>query len=84
MRAQLAKAFGGVRGIIEAAVPTIAFTITWIITEQLKLSLIVSVALAVALLLVRVVQRSTPQFVINSLIGIAIGAFFASRSGDAK
>ncbi|MGW0479751.1 DUF3159 domain-containing protein [Nonomuraea sp. NPDC003214] len=84
VRAQLAKAFGGVRGIIEAAVPTIAFTLTWITTEQLRLSLIVSIALAVALLLVRLVQRSTPQFVINSLIGIAIGAFFASRTGDAK
>ncbi|TDD01401.1 DUF3159 domain-containing protein [Nonomuraea deserti] len=84
MRAQLAKAFGGVRGIIEAAVPTIAFTVSWITTEDLKLSLIISVALAVVLLAVRIVQRSTPQFVINSLIGIAIGAFFASRTGDAK
>ncbi|TYB68653.1 DUF3159 domain-containing protein [Nonomuraea sp. PA05] len=84
MRAQLAKALGGVRGIIEAAVPTIAFTLSWIFSEDLKLSLIISVSLSVVLLLIRVVQRSTPQFVINSLIGIAIGAFFASRSGDAK
>ncbi|MFI7447860.1 DUF3159 domain-containing protein [Nonomuraea sp. NPDC049714] len=84
VRAQLAKAFGGFRGIVEAAVPTIAFTLTWIITEELRLSLIISITLAVALLLLRVVQRSTPQFVINSLIGIAIGAFFASRTGDAK
>jgi len=84
VRAQLGKAFGGVRGIVEAAVPTIAFTVTWISTEELRLSIIVSVALAVALLLVRLVQRSTPQFVINSLIGIAIGAFFASRTGEAK
>ncbi|MFI6904920.1 DUF3159 domain-containing protein [Nonomuraea sp. NPDC050394] len=84
VRAQLGKALGGVRGMIEAAVPTIAFTVTWITTEQLKTSLIVSIALAVLLLLARLVQRSTPQFVINSLIGIAIGAFFASRSGDAK
>ncbi|NUW42819.1 DUF3159 domain-containing protein [Nonomuraea rhodomycinica] len=84
VRAQLAKAFGGVRGIIEAAVPTAAFTLAWIVTEQLKLSLIVSVSLSVLLLLARVLQRSTPQFVINSLIGIAIGAFFASRTGDAK
>lgn len=84
VRAQLAKAFGGFRGIVEAAVPTIAFTLTWITTEELRLSLIISIALAVVLLLLRIVQRSTPQFVINSLIGIAIGAFFASRTGDAK
>ncbi|MEU0570214.1 DUF3159 domain-containing protein [Nonomuraea sp. NPDC005983] len=84
VRAQLAKAFGGVRGIIEAAVPTVAFTISWITTEELKLSLIISITLSVLLLVARIAQRSTPQFVINSLIGIAIGAFFASRTGDAK
>ncbi|MEU9884359.1 DUF3159 domain-containing protein [Sphaerisporangium sp. NPDC051011] len=84
IRAQLAKALGGVRGIIEAAVPTVTFTITWIATEQLRTSLIVSIGMAVLLLLVRVVQRSTVQFVLNSLVGIAIGAIFASRTGQAK
>ncbi|MFI7440213.1 DUF3159 domain-containing protein [Nonomuraea indica] len=84
VRSQLAKAFGGVRGIVEAAIPTAAFTLSWIITEDLRLSLIISIALAVVLLVARLVQRSTPQFVINSLIGIAIGAFFASRTGEAK
>ena len=84
IRGQLAKAFGGVRGIIEAAVPTITFTGMWIATSDLKMSLIVSIAAAVVLLVVRVLQRSTPQFVINSLIGIGIGAFFASRTGGAR
>ncbi|MFC4586921.1 DUF3159 domain-containing protein [Sphaerisporangium corydalis] len=84
IRAQLAKALGGVRGIVEAAVPTVAFTITWIVTEQLKPSLMISIGLSVLLLVVRLAQRSTPQFVINSLIGIGIGAFFASRTGEAK
>ncbi|NRQ35063.1 DUF3159 domain-containing protein [Nonomuraea sp. NN258] len=84
MRAQLAKAFGGVRGMIEAAVPTAAFTLSWITTQNMKTSLIISISLSAVLLLVRIVQRSTPQFVINSLIGIGIGWFFASRTGDAK
>ncbi|GAA4190030.1 DUF3159 domain-containing protein [Streptosporangium oxazolinicum] len=84
IRSQLAKAFGGVRGVIEAAVPTIAFTGMWIATSDLKQSLIVSISAAVLLLAVRLLQRSTPQFVINSLIGIGIGAFFASRTGQAE
>ena len=84
VRAQLAKALGGRRGILEAAVPTIAFTISWISTEQLRLSLIISIGTAVLLLLVRLAQRSTPQFVLNSLVGIAVGAFLASRTGEAK
>ncbi|MFB9680057.1 DUF3159 domain-containing protein [Streptosporangium vulgare] len=84
IRSQLAKAFGGVRGVVEAAVPTIAFTGMWITASDLKMSLIVSISAAVLLLLVRLLQRSTPQFVVNSLIGIGIGAFFASRTGEAK
>ncbi|WP_433500493.1 DUF3159 domain-containing protein [Sphaerimonospora sp. CA-214678] len=84
VRAQLSKALGGKRGIVEAAVPTIFFTGMWIATHDLKTSLIVSIASAVVLLLIRLAQRTTPQFVLNSLLGIGIGAFFAMRSGDAK
>jgi hypothetical protein len=84
VRSQLAKALGGKRGIVEAAVPTIAFTVGWVTTEDLRTSLIISISLAVVLLIVRLLQRSTPQFVINSLLGIGIGAFFAANTGEAK
>ncbi len=84
VRGQLAKALGGRRGIVESAVPTALFTICWIISHDLKLSLIISVVATVALLAVRVAQRSTVQFVLNSLFGIGIAAIFASRSGEAR
>src|SRR5690606_4075336 len=84
VRAHLAKALGGKRGIIEAAAPTIVFTLMWLTTHDLKLSLMVSIGSTVALLLVRLVTRSTPQYVLNSLVGIGIGALFASRTGEAK
>ena len=84
VRGQLAKALGGRRGIIESAVPTALFTISWISTHDLKLSLIISVVATVALLVVRLAQRSTVQFVLNSLFGIGIAALFASRSGEAR
>ena len=83
VRTRLAAALGGRRGIVEAAVPTIAFTVTWVSTHQLRLALGVSVGLAVVLLVVRVAQRQSPQFVLNSLLGIGIGAVFALRSGEA-
>lgn len=88
VRMQLAKALGGKRGMLEAAVPTLAFTITYLSTKDLRTALVLSVSAALVLLVVRIVQRSTPQFVINSLIGIGIGALFAYRSaqggGDAS
>jgi hypothetical protein len=86
VRAQLAKALGGRRGMLEAAVPTILFTGLWLSTRELVLALLVSVGAAVVLLAVRLVQRSTPQFVLNALFGIGIGWLFvrlaASRGGS--
>lgn len=82
VRAQLSRALGGRRGMLEAAVPTILFTLTFLGTKELGLALAVSVAAAVVLLVVRLVQRSSVQFVVNSLFGIGIGAFFAWRSAQ--
>jgi len=84
VRQRLAEAFGGARGIVEAAVPTITFTLCYLTTRELRMSLIIASALTAVLLIVRVVQRSNPQFVINALVGIGIAALFASRSGEAR
>ena len=88
VRAQLSKALGGRRGMIEAATPTLLFTIVFLATKELRLALALSVAAAVALLVVRLVQRSTVQFVVNALVGIGIGWFFVTLSarngGDAN
>ena len=57
---------------------------SYLIGHNLRLGLIVGIGLAVALLAVRLVQRQSVQFVVNSLVGIAIAAVFASRTGHAK
>jgi hypothetical protein len=80
VRAQLAKALGGRRGMLEAAVPTLTFTLIFVTTRDLPTAVLVSVAASLVLLAVRLVQRSTVQFVMNSLVGIGLGAFFAWRS----
>ena len=80
VRQQLSKALGGRRGMAEAAVPTILFTLTWLTQRDLDLALMVSVGAALVLLAIRLVQRSTVQFVVNALFGIAIGWYFVHRS----
>lgn len=84
VRDQLSKALGGRRGMLESAIPTVGFTASWVVVHDLRLSLVISGALAVALLAVRIAQRSNVQFVVNSLVGIAIAAVFALRSGRAE
>ena len=84
VRHRLSVALGGRRGMVEGAVPTLGFTVTYLIGHNLRLGLTVGIALAVALLAVRLVQRQSVQFVVNSLVGIGLAAVFASRTGHAK
>lgn len=85
VRRHLTKALGGRRGIVEGAVPTIGFTLTYVLSgHQLRLALVVGGSLALVLLAVRLLQRQSVQFVVNSGVGIAIAAVFALRSGKAQ
>ena len=87
VRAQLSKALGGRRGMIEAAVPTLLFTVAWLSTRELRTALVASLAVAVVLLVVRIVQRSSVQFVLNAIFGIGIGWLFvtmSARSGGSE
>lgn len=84
VRARLSAALGGRRGMVEGAVPTLTFTVGYLLTHELRTALSVSVGVAVVLLVIRAVQRQPVQFVVNSLVGIGIAAVFAARSGKAE
>ena len=84
IRHQLSQALGGARGMAEGAIPTVAFTLVYIVTDELRLALVAGAALAVVALVIRIVQRQPVQFVVNSIVGIAIAAVFALRSGKAE
>ena len=84
IRHKLSQALGGKRGMAEGAIPTLGFTLTYILSKELKLALVVGAALAVVALVVRIVQKQPVQFVVNSMVGIAIAAAFALRSGKAE
>jgi len=83
VRRQLSIALGGRRGMLEAAVPTILFTVVFLSTKELRYALAVSVTAAAVALVIRLVQRSSVQFAVNALVGIGIGALFALRAARA-
>src|SRR3954471_8607684 len=87
VRHQLGQALGGRRGMVEAAVPTLTFTVVWLLSRNLNLALGASVGVAVVELAARAVQRQTVKFCVNALVGIAIGWVFEhlarSRGGSA-
>ncbi|WP_017605304.1 DUF3159 domain-containing protein [Nocardiopsis alkaliphila] len=83
VRTKLAEALGGKRGMVEAAIPTLTFTLSYVIFSELRSSIILGVAAALILGVIRLVQRSSMQYVLTSLFGIGIAALFAMRSGNA-
>ena len=81
VRRQLSRALGGRRGMVEAASPTITFTITYVSTKNLTLAIGLSLGVALLLLGLRLVQRTTVQYVVNALVGIGVGCFFVWLGG---
>jgi hypothetical protein len=98
VRRQLSKALGGKRGMVEAAVPTLTFTVSYLVLQgrdglggfgllenpALEWAIALGLGVAALLAVVRIVQRGSTQFVFNGLFGIAIASIFAARSGQAE
>ena len=82
VRQQLSQALGGARGMLEAAIPTIMFTVVFLTRHDLRLAITLSLVTAAVLLLVRLVQRSSVKFVLNAFFGIGLGALFAYRAAQ--
>ena len=80
---QVADQLGGWRGLVESSIPVAIFVVVNILGE-LRPAVIASVAVAVLIAVLRLVQRRPVRHAVNGLFGIAIGAFFALRSGNAK
>ena len=88
VRAQMSASLGGKRGIIEAAIPGVLFTVIWLATKDIQLALVVGGAGVGIALVIRLLQRSTVQYVFNAAFSIAIGYVFtriaANAGGDAS
>src|SRR5215218_6360261 len=84
VRYQLSQSLGGARGMIESALPFIAFTIAWVITRQLYPAIAAAVAVAVLLGLLRLIQRQSIRYVAQAVIPIAIAVLIATGTGRAQ
>jgi len=81
----LAEAVGGKLGVAEATLPFIAFTVVWTASDQdVALGAIVALAISATLTAVRLIRGESTQFAISGLVGVALGAFVAARTGDAS
>lgn len=97
---QMAQQLGGWRGLVESGVPVLVFIVSDMILGRffapgdtlgslgekpgLKLAIIASVAVTVLMAVVRLLQGKPVRYAVNGLVGIAIGAVLAWRSGEAR
>jgi len=84
VRYQLSQSLGGARGMIESALPFIAFTIAWVAAKQLYPAIAAAVITAALLAIIRLVQRQSIKYVVQAVIPTAIAVLIATRTGRAQ
>jgi hypothetical protein len=79
------EAVGGPLGIAETVSPALVFVIVYTAAgNDITTSGICAVAVALVLGLARVVRRQTPIYALSGVIGVAISAYIAHRTGKAE
>jgi hypothetical protein len=92
---QMSTQLGGLRGLIESSVPVIVFILVNVVAGQLapqpdpdklalKFAIGAAVAVALAIAGLRLLQKRPIRFAVNGLFGIALGAWLAWDSGEAR
>jgi hypothetical protein len=86
---QMSEQLGGVRGLVESSIPITLFIVVNFLGDHygwwpLRTSLIIAVAAALSMAAYRLSRRESIRHSMNGVLGIAIGAWLAWKSGDAK
>ena len=81
----LAEAVGGPLGMLETALPAVAFIAAYSVSGQdTNTAATVAVGLALVLAVARLVRRESPRHALSGLLGVAFAGFIATRSGRAE
>ena len=77
-------AIGGPLGVVESLLPGLVFVIMFVLTRDLRVTVIISVIPAVLQLLIRLLRRQTPMGAISGMIAVGICLVWAWVSRDAR
>ncbi|MHA7190775.1 DUF3159 domain-containing protein [Arthrobacter sp. MDT2-16] len=78
------SSIGGVQGLAESIGPGLVFTVLFTFTTDLQVSLIAALAVSAVFTVVRLVSRTPVTQAVAGLIGVAVCAFVALRTGNAE
>ncbi|HEY4458756.1 MAG TPA: DUF3159 domain-containing protein [Pseudonocardiaceae bacterium] len=80
----LLEQMGGLSGLIYSSVPVLIFVGVYLPSHSLTASIWASFGSAVAILIWRLIRREKIQPAISGIIGVAVAAFIAYRTGSAR
>lgn len=75
------EVMGGVRGLIESALPALVFSVSYPFVHEVRPCAIAAVAVALVILAVRVAQRKPLTPAVSAFVGVLIAAWIATRTG---
>lgn len=84
IRRRVSDALGGWYGSLETALPTVAFVVSWLVSDSVRTAVIAAAALLVVLAVVRQLVGGSWRFLGSAVFATALAAFFALRSGQAQ
>lgn len=74
-------AIGGVRGVLEAIVPSLVFVVLFVITQDARLAALVPGGLALLLVAIRLVRRETVVSALSGMLGIGVAVIITLITG---
>lgn len=77
-----AETIGGVRGLVESVAPGALFVVVFVITRELTPPLVAASVVALAAVVLRLVQRTPVTQALGGIFGVAIGVWWALRTGE--
>lgn len=78
------QSLGGLRGLLEASLPTAAFLVVFVITQQILPAAVVAVGIGGVFAVLRLVQRGPLVQSLSGLAAIVLCAVVAGQTGQAR
>ena len=80
----VSQALGGPRGVAEAALPSLVFVVVVSLAQDLRTAVYSALGAAALFAVLRLITRSSPSQALSGLLGVAVCALIASRTGEAR
>ncbi|GAA4984231.1 DUF3159 domain-containing protein [Kineococcus glutinatus] len=81
VRHRLDAALGGWRGMLESALPALAFLLAWLWREDLRTAVVAAAVPLLGSVVLRLLRRETLQHALGGVVAIAVAAAIAQRTG---